>query len=283
MNLRQPAVAGMFYPNDPEVLESDARNFLDYGKAALPENSTKVPALMAMLPHAGHVFCGKVIGRTLAAIDLPSRLIILCPSHTGKGKPLAVWADGIWRTPLGDVPVDTEITSALLDAPAQAKIWFTADREAHLGEHSIEVLLPFLQILIPDLRIAPVCVSCPPQSLEAAGSTLAEILQSFAGKNENIGVIISSDMNHFADEETTLRLDAQALAPFLELDPIALFNTVMAKRISMCGIFPATMALFACHALNITKPAVLAMHSTSAEASGDYNRVVGYAGAYIAR
>lgn len=281
--IRTPVVANMFYPGDPQELSEEVDSYLKSGKAELPQNFVKRPAFMAMLPHAGHIYCGKVIGKTLQSISLPSRLIILCPSHTGRGKYLAIWEAGEWQTPLGSVPIDTECTTALLHTPHQSSIWFSSDYEAHLREHSIEVLLPFLLTVVPKLKITPICVSCPPQLLESLGTALADILQKFAKKGEEIGVIISSDMNHYANEETTLKVDALALAPFLNLDPVKLFHTVVSHRISMCGIFPATMALFACKKMGIKGPAILARHSTSAESSRDTSHVVGYAGVYILR
>lgn len=277
MTVRPAMLAGHFYSHDPEELTRQIRLFLS--DAAPPENE-RTPALMALLPHAGHIYCGQVIGRTLAGISLPSRLVLLCPNHTGRGVPLAVWPKGAWMTPLGPVPVDEECAEALLRQEGSA---FTADTTAHMGEHSLEVLLPFLQSAVPGLRITPICVSCAPSALEAAGRQLGSLIRTFAGQGEELGVIISSDMNHFADEKTTLQLDALALRAFLDLDPVALFNTVAARRISMCGVLPATLALFACLELGIAGPAVLVQHTTSGAVSGDRSRVVGYAGACIPR
>lgn len=275
--LRSPVVAGMFYPADPEVLRKEVKEYLDFSG---DKNKEVVQAALVMLPHAGHVYCGKVIGKTLSSVRLPSRLIILCPSHTGRGDHLAVWSEGAWRTPLGEVPVDAECASAIIKASVASPAQFTADTTAHLGEHSIEVLLPFLQTCVPDLQITPICVSCHPKVLQAAGQHLANVIQHFAEQGISMGIVISSDMNHYADETTTLQLDNLALEPFLAMNPVKLFNTVSSYRISMCGIFPATLALFACQELGITPPAVLASHSTSAAASGDTRRVVGYAGCY---
>lgn len=283
MHNRAPAVAGQFYSADPASLAAEVDAFLD---RSLPLQSRPVP-LLTLLPHAGYVFCGSVIGATLNRVRLPERLILLGPNHTGQGAPLAVWPDGQWQTPLGAVPVDTELTTTLLDSGTG----FTADTRAHTAEHSLEVLLPFLQRAgSTNLRITPVTVSCQPDKLEAAGLALAEVIRAATTVDaatsgvRSIGLIVSSDMNHFADQKATLRLDALALEPFLALDPVRLFNTVSENRISMCGVFPATLGLFACAFLGITPEtgtAELVRHTTSADAFGDTNRVVGYAGAYI--
>ena len=275
MSLRPALVAGQFYPGSPTALLHAVAGYL----RAEETPPSRAQALLTMLPHAGYAYCGEVIGATLSQIALPSRLILLGPNHTGRGAPLSVWPDGAWRTPLGDVPVDTEMASALIDTPAAG---YVADKAAHMGEHSLEVLLPFLQVLIPDLRVTPVCVACRPQELEAAGAALAQAVRRQTGSATSIGFIVSSDMNHYADQETTLRLDNAALDAFLTLDPVLLFNTVAEQRISMCGVLPATLALFAAQALGADR-AVLTRHATSADVSGDAARVVGYAGAYVTR
>lgn len=278
---RTPVVAGQFYSADSARLAAEVDNFMTVSATDQPR---PVP-LLTLLPHAGYVFCGSVIGATLARVQLPERLILLGPNHTGQGAPLAVWPDGQWQTPLGSVPVDTELATALLDSDAG----FTADTQAHTSEHALEVLLPFLQRAVSPLRITPVTVSCHPDKLEAAGLALAQAIRacsdtSISDAPRSIGIIVSSDMNHFADQKTTLRLDSLALEPFLALDPVRLFNTVSENRISMCGVFPATLGLFACAFLGITPKTgkvELVRHTTSAEASGDTARVVGYAGAYV--
>jgi AmmeMemoRadiSam system protein B len=201
------------------------------------------------------------------------RVIILCPNHSGRGAPLAVWAEGAWDTPLGRVPVDEELARALLEQDAG----FEADERAHVREHAVEVLLPFVQRHSPAARIVPVVVSARPDFLPGAGDGLAAALRLAKDAGKPAMVIISSDMHHFSSAADTLRLDARALAPLLALDPAGLYNTVMRERISMCGVQPATLALFAGQKLGIARAGLVA-HTTSAEASGDASRVVGYAG-----
>lgn len=245
-----------------------------------------------VLPHAGYVYCGRIIGATLAApwgnsttgASLPQRLIILSPNHTGQGKPLGVWAEGQWLTPLGPTTVDEELTQALIQAPGG----FLPDDLSHLGEHSIEVLLPFLQTLpdasteedgSPALRtIAPVCVGTRrPDVLRAAGLALAQVIQDFNARGEDVGIIVSSDMNHYQNQEQTLHKDALALTQALSCDPEGLLSVVEHEGITMCGASPLALALFAARALG-NPWAELCLYDTSAAASGDTSRVVGYAG-----
>lgn len=268
--MREPYVADQFYPGNPAKLAASI-------DASMEPEAEKTDALLVLLPHAGYMYCGGVIAATLSRVRLPDRLILLGPNHTGRGEPLAVWPEGVWKTPLGAIPVDVELAAMLTTSEAG----YSPDTIAHLREHSLEVLLPFLQRKLPGLQITPVCVSCRPQQLEAAGLALAKSLTALAQKGERAALIISSDMNHYATHSQTLKLDAMALKPFLELDPVSLFNTVASRGISMCGVLPATLGLFTCQALGARKTE-LVRHTTSGEVSGDMAQVVGYAGAYVA-
>lgn len=293
MPLRQPVVAGQFYPAEASALIEEVRRYLapphSLHSADSPHASATPaapePAIMAFLPHAGYMFCGEVLGSTLARTQLPSTLVLLGPNHTGRGAPLSVWPEGQWRTPLGSVPVDDELASALIASDAG----FQADTEAHAFEHSLEVLLPFLQTHIPNLRIVPIAVAgLPLPMLQKAGQALAtamttaELRHAVAATpaTRRVGMVVSSDMNHFASHEQTLKLDKLALEQLLRMDEAALATTVHHEKISMCGVHPACVALSACRQLNMQQN-IFVTHCTSGPASGDMNRVVGYAGAYV--
>lgn len=267
MLIRQPVAAGRFYPGDSGQLRKEVNAWL--GNAD-PESGDRPFAMM--LPHAGYIFCGSVIGQTMAGQNLPSRLIILCPNHTGRGKMFSVWPQGEWLTPLGPVEVDAELARELIDADRI----YEADTMAHIGEHSIEVLLPFLQMRVPDLRVVPICVGTQnPQILAHAASILAKVLKS--PQNSDVGLIVSSDMNHYEDEKTTILKDERALNAALAGDPDALLKTVRENKISMCGAGPMALALYT--ARDLGKPKVeFVAHDTSAKAAGDYAHTVGYAG-----
>lgn len=272
MPVRQPVVAGRFYPGNPEVLRKVVREFLTASEeSALPGRSRK--AWGCMLPHAGYVFSGAVAGATLDGLTLPRRLIILCPNHTGRGQPLAVWPAGAWLTPLGQVPVDEALAGALPTAGGG----FSPDTHAHLGEHSIEVVLPFLQLAArAPFTVVPVCVGTRhPGALARAGEALAAVL----GRPENadVGVVVSSDMNHYENVRRTEQKDGVALERALAADPDGLLRVVEEADISMCGAAPLAIALHAARRLGGVR-VELAAHDTSATASGDTQHVVGYAG-----
>ena len=265
---REPVVAGQFYAGRHDQWLATAR--------ACMRGETEREALtrLAMVPHAGHVFSGEVAGRTIAQARLTDTVLLLGPNHTGMGAPLAVWPDGKWFLPGAEMEVDAELAAALLTAEPS----LTADRVAHLQEHSLEVVLPFLWAKNPDMRIVPIAVGDPrPHKLGGAAAKIAEVL---ANLGREVSVVVSSDMNHFASDAVTRVVDRKALDRILALDPMGFYGTVKEEGISMCGVLPMTMGM---HLANIqgAKKAELVAYATSGEVNGDMSRVVGYAGVII--
>lgn len=263
---RAPVVAGQFYTADAEALRDEVRGYL-----ALADETEQRPTLLAMVPHAGYVFSGPVAGKTLGEARLARRVVLLGPNHTGRGRSVALWNAGSWRYPGGALRVDDPLARALEAAGPH----FTPDAEAHVMEHSLEVVVPFLAALDPQTTVVPVAVAENRlDALRAAGEALAEVLRD---EQDPVSIVVSSDMSHFVSEQEAKRLDSLALEPALDLDPERLYDTVRSENISMCGVLPMTMALFAVRALGATG-ARLTGYATSAAAGGDASRVVGYAG-----
>lgn len=263
---RRTIAAGRFYPGSKNELELEVKQYID--KAEVQKNGKP---WAVMLPHAGYIFCGSVIGQTLSGQTLPSRLVILCPNHTGRGAMLSLWPQGEWLTPLGAVPVDETLAKEILSTGL-----FEADTLAHLAEHSIEVILPFLQVQAPNLSIVPICVGTQnPQILAQAGKLLAAVLKKTS--NSDCGLVVSSDMNHYEDEKTTCIKDEHALKAALEANPDKLLQTVRDEKISMCGAGPMALALYTARELGKVEVEFVA-HDTSGKAAGDFEHVVGYAG-----
>lgn len=269
---RRPAVAGQFYPANPDDLRTAIAQYLPNA----PGENAIMPS-MVMLPHAAYVYCGQVIGETLAQVRLPQSLILLGPNHAGFGTPLAVWPSSNWLTPLDQVVMDTLLTQDIL----QEYPSFSPDMMAHAREHSLEVLLPFLQVHTPGFIMAAIAVGTRDADLlRGAGEALARVIIRHKEQGNPVSMVVSTDMHHFADHNSTLALDEKALSAILELDPDALLHTVVKENISMCGVCPVVVALHACKALGSHK-VTLVRHETSGPVSGDMSRVVGYAGLYI--
>ncbi len=265
--VRQPAVAGQFYPGKPEVLRRDIERYAATG-------AEKVRAYGAVIPHAGYMYSGHVAGAVYARLALPKRFVILCPNHTGMGEPLAIMSRGNWETPLGEVPVDSELADALKSGFKLIQ----EDEDAHRSEHALEVQLPFLQVLDTGFQFVPITVGTGQfEVLSALGVSIARAIQQTGA---DAMIIASSDMNHYETDEVTRVKDRRAIDQILAMDPAGLYDTVRKHNISMCGYGPTVAMLTASKLLGATK-AELVKYATSGDVSGDTSWVVGYAGAIV--
>src|SRR5271169_3324829 len=152
--VRQPAVAGRFYPANAQHLRAAVETFTTAAASASAESETKLQALGCVVPHAGYMYSGHVAGAVYRRLELPRRFVILCPNHTGMGEPLAIMSEGAWHTPLGDAPIDEELAKQLKSRLPL----LSEDATAHQFEHALEVQLPFLQVLAPGFKFVPVTV-----------------------------------------------------------------------------------------------------------------------------
>jgi MEMO1 family protein len=271
-SIRQPAVAGRFYPGNAQHLRTEVETFTtaraSAGQEAIEPN---ISAIGCIVPHAGYMYSGAVAGAVYRRLKLPRRSVILCPNHTGKGEPLAIMSEGAWHTPLGDVTIDTELAESL----KAALPLLSEDQEAHRYEHALEVQLPFLQVLKPGIQFVPITVGTSNfEVLSALGKVIATALAKLP---EPALVIASSDMNHYESDSVTRVKDRRAIDQVLALDPRGLYDTVREGNISMCGYGPATIMLTAARKMGATK-AELIRYATSGDTSGDRDMVVGYAG-----
>ncbi len=269
--LRHPAVAGRFYPRNPEELRSEA---LDYLSQAAEAHQEPERAIGCIVPHAGYMYSGHVAGAVLGRIEIPRRCIVMCPNHTGMGHALAMQSEGAWETPLGEVAIDVELAEAL----KRRFPLLQDDSAAHRAEHAAEVELPFLQLRQPDLRFVPIALGTRDVDLlEQLGQAIADVI---AAQGEDVLIIASSDMNHYESDTVTRMKDHRALERILTLDARGLYNVVTEQDISMCGFGPAVVMLTAARQLG-AKSAELVKYATSGDISGDRNMVVGYAGVVI--
>jgi len=269
--IRQPAVAGRFYPRNAQRLREEIETFTTVRAAAEQQAEPVIRALGCIAPHAGYAYSGAVAGALYRRLELPRRYVILCPNHTGQGKPLAIMSEGAWHTPLGDADIDSEVAESLKSAMPL----LNEDSEAHRYEHALEVQIPFLQVLAPGFRFVPITIGTSDfQALSQLGLAIAEVLMKLG---EPAMVIASSDMNHYENDSVTRTKDRRAIEQVLALNPRGLYDTVREGNISMCGYAPATVMLTAARAMGATG-AELVRYATSGDVSGDRDMVVGYAG-----
>src|SRR5207249_1160016 len=264
--LRLPAVAGRFYPSHPAELTALIRSYIGAG----PPEPT-IPVRACLVPHAGYVYSGHVAGAVLARIALPRKIIILGVRHYPRGEPAAILSSGAWRTPLGDARIDEALAEALKEACPLLR----EDSVAHSAEHSLEVQLPFLQVLAPDFAFVPVALGTVQfESLVSVGEAIGRALEA---SKENVLLLTTSDLNHYEDDATTRVKDRKAIDQLLALNPRGLYDTCRDEEISMRGPGPAVAMITALNALGVKKPE-LVKYATSADVSGDRSAVVGYAG-----
>jgi AmmeMemoRadiSam system protein B len=268
--VRHPAVAGRFYPRDPKDLRAEVHNYLSQAPHQKP-----VRALGCIAPHAGYMYSGHVAGAVFAGLEIPELCLVMCPNHTGVGRPLAVMSEGAWETPLGNVPIDDVFANAL----KQRCPLLQEDSSAHRSEHAAEVELPFLLTCQQHLRFVPIALGTGRfEALERLGQAIAEVI---AEHSSPVLMIASSDMNHYESDAITRVKDHRAIEPILALDARSLYDVVTQQHISMCGFGPAVAMLTAAKKLG-AKSAELVKYATSGDISGELGAVVGYAGIVVA-
>jgi MEMO1 family protein len=264
--LRLPAVAGRFYPSDPKELASVICNY------SKPDpQQPLISAKACLVPHAGYLYSGHVTGAVFARLQLPKKIVVLGVRHYPRGEPAAILSSGAWRTPLGDAAIDEELAGSL----RRACPFLHEDSIAHSTEHSLEVQVPFLQVLAPRFSFVPVALGTVQfEPLVSVGDGIARVIEN---SKENVLLLTTSDLNHYEDDATTRTKDRKAIDRLLALDARGLYDTCRNEEISMCGLGPAVAMLTVLNAMG-AKKAELVKYATSADVSGDRSQVVGYAG-----
>lgn len=282
LEIRQPAVAGSFYDGDLKSLNIQIENcFLHKigpGKIPLvnPKRQNNIIGLIS--PHAGYMYSGPVAANGFYKIALggkPDSIIILGPNHRGFGEDVSIMTEGKWKTPLGELEIDTEMADDILK---NSKI-IKNDKKAHQYEHSIEVQLPFIQYIFgKDIKFVPICMTR--QDIDTDIEIAKSICSSVVDKN--ILIIASSDFTHYEPQEYAENVDKQAINAILEFNPEKLYDMIYHQNLTMCGPGPITVMLIACETLG-SKKAELLKYATSGDVSGMYDQVVGYASLIISK
>ena len=276
MKIRSPAVAGSWYAGTPNSLRNQIEELFTHrlGPGSLPQTVKEGPRNIVglVVPHAGYMASGPVAAHayhSLAKDGKPDVTVIFGPNHTGRGSALSIMNEGVWRTPLGDVDVDTETADRILQASRIVDL----DDRAHVYEHSIELQLPFLQYLYgSEFKFVPICFMM--QDLMSSREVGKAVAKALRGKNAL--VIASSDMTHYEPQERAEKKDKMAIDAALKMDETQYYNTVEAYGISTCGYGPVIAAIKAAKELD-AKKAELLCYKTSGDVLGDRSAVVGYA------
>ena len=276
MRVRRPTQAGTFYAGDAKALRAQIEScFLHpFGPRKLPEVDAHGPRRVAGLvcPHAGYMYSGPVAANAFYELALdgkPDTIVILGPNHTGYGSALALMDEGVWKTPLGDVEVDTLVAREIVQETRLVDV----DEMAHKFEHSVEVQLPFLQYLFGnEFKFVPVCFQLQDfASADEVGNALVEVLSE-----RNAVIIASSDMTHYEPQTNAERKDLAALEAVKAMDAKRFVAIIEERNITACGFGPIAALITAAKGL-LAKESTVLRYKTSGDITGDKSSVVGYA------
>ncbi len=269
MKVRQPAVAGAFYPAEPAELQALLRSL--FARAHRPPLATLKGVVS---PHAGYVYAGLPQAAAMTAIPEETEVIVLLgPTHYFPFSGGALYPGDAWLTPLGEVPIDRALTQALVDALPE---FFVLSEEYHGPEHSLEVLVPLLQYRLGNaFRLVPVVLGdARYEALVTAGETLARVLAEAGGRAV---VVASSDLYHGYSYEEGRAVDQHTLKLLETFDPRRFYQEVQEERAMACGAWPIVLAMVASQFLGADQAEVLA-YTNSLDVLGQrHGYFVGYA------
>jgi len=259
LNTRPPAVAGFFYPDDADDLTDTVDTLVRAVRARRPVDDQ--PPFAIVVPHAGFAYSAPIAAEAYALLPRYrrhfERVLLLGPAHRVGFRGMAAPSTGAFRTPLGDVAIDTAAIAALSQLPQVA-----VRDDAHAQEHSLEVQLPFLQRALDRFKLIPLVVG------QATPTEVAEVISAMTAEPGTL-VVISSDLSHYLDYDTAGRLDRQTVDAILALDGGAIRDE------GACGRLPIKGLLEVARTIGLS-PELLDLRN-SGDTAGSKDRVVGYA------
>jgi len=265
--IREPALAGAWYSGDPEILSRDVKRYLENAKKEKVEG--EIVALVS--PHAGYMYSGGVAAYAYKLIEGRSfdTVVVVGPSHRFPFKGASLWDRGGFRTPLGVVPVDTELSKKLMEK--RREIRFIP--EAHSQENSLELQIPFLQTVLKSFKLVPIAME-PDWSWETCQYLSSAIAETVRGKK--VLLVASTDLSHFHSYNIAVELDRIFLNHIERFDIEGLNRDLKSNRTEACGGGPVVTIMLAAKALGANKGKVL-KYRNSGDVTDDRSRVVGYA------
>ena len=268
--VREPAVAGQFYPGSEKALRETVSSML--AKVEPIDLKGRVVGLIS--PHAGYVYSGQVAANAFRTVEGKQfdAVIVVAPSHHMYFDGSSIYREGPYRTPLGLIEIATDLADAI--AGADASVQFRP--EAHAREHSLEVELPFLQVALPGFKIVPIVMG--DQSLASSKRLAAAIVT--ATKARNVLLVASTDLSHFHDYDEAVRLDNIVIDDVKRYNPEELAKDLDTRRCEACGGGPVLTVMLAARDLGATRAVVL-KYANSGDVTGDSSGVVGYMAAAL--
>jgi len=263
--IRRSTVAGSFYPGDPEILTGQVQEFLSKVK---PGSLGGIKAIVS--PHAGYIYSGQVAAYSFGQVrgEEYDSIIIIAPSHAEYFDYVSIYHGDFYETPLGQVPVDRERAARLEEAsPVIEK-----SHSGHGSEHSLEVQLPFLQVVLgKDIKIVPVVIgNQSPENITALGESIGSLFS-----HEDILIVASTDLSHYHPYDRALTLDSHVQEIIEAFDATRLIDDLSREKAEMCGGGPVASAMIASRFMGADSSVVL-YYANSGDVSGDKSAVVGY-------
>ena len=266
MYRRKPAVAGSFYPSDPKQLEGMISGYLKEAKAV----SVTGEIVGLVSPHAGYVYSGPVAAYSFNQLSGSGAglAVVLAPSHRARFNGASILPEGIYETPLGDVPID----GAMGDKLSNTK-YFSVIKEAHEMEHSLEVQVPFLQSVLEEFSIVPIIIGTVDV---ATCRTIAEgIRDALAAEKRRFAVVISTDLSHYYSYTAAQTMDNRFIEALKSLDENTVTRVIESGTAQACGEGPVLAGMILCKLLGATKAEIL-KYANSGDTAGSRDQVVGY-------
>lgn len=275
--VREPAVAGIFYPSDAGELRKTIDDLL--ARAETPAVRNPVVALIA--PHAAYQYSGAVAARAYALVKgrKPDRVVVIAPSHVEPFAFTSVYDGDAYATPLGAVPIDKAFTVKLAAADPSIKLSTTGHAPVRgRGEHALEVQLPFLQRSLGDFELVPIVMGDQSYAAcRALGVALAKLV-----RGSDTLIVVSSDLSHYHSYDDAVKLDRKTLAAIQEWDYLSMSRNFESRIWEACGGGPIVTAMIAAERMGANKAALLA-YANSGDVTLDRGRVVGYGALALTR
>jgi AmmeMemoRadiSam system protein B len=273
MSIRRPAVAGAFYPADPDDLRGAiVSSYLHpLGPGSLPPTSQERAGVSACVtPHAGYQYSGPVAAHSylwLSALRRPDLVVVVGPNHYGIGSGISTYRAGSWETPLGRVAIDQDAAAEIVKLTGLVDF----DPMSHSREHSIEVQVPFLQHIYGTFKLLPICLAF--QDIESSRELGRGLSKMLAGRNALL--IASSDLTHYEPADIAKEKDMALLKTVQELDIEAFYAVLETKQVTACGFGAIATVMEASRLLGF-KRGELHKYASSGDTTGDNQAVVGY-------
>ncbi len=272
--VRRAAVAGTWYPGSADALARAVDGHL----AAAGTSPDDVPGRLVgiLSPHAGLHYSGPVAAYGYGLLRGRASLsaVLVGPSHHRAFDGVAVQADGVWQTPLGDAEIDADLAGALLAAAPGSVV---VEPRVHRDEHSLEMQMPFLRRLVPSLRIVPLLMGT--QSRREVGALAAALARVLAGRD--VLLVASSDLSHYLPAQAANRADALVVEAVNRFDPESLLDRIEREDNVACGGGPIVAVMNAARALGADRAKVLRYADSGDVEPGDKSHVVGYLSAAL--